>query len=179
MIDIGVPLMSDGLVLEINRQTLAEPITFIGIRGDIPIAEHFPNGKTTGVSHPGMVWEMFHEQQDKFPRIPNGRNVGVAYHDADVTPAGCFSYFVGTERKTVDSECHTWTLPAAEYLVCRFEAETFDELQSVAMNKAFNYIRMWQDNKGLKHGNFGAEIYYETVASDGFAYMEIWALWLE
>jgi len=49
----------------------------------------------------------------------------------------------------------------------------------VALNKAINYVNMWQNNKGLKHGSFGAELYYETSEEDGYAFMETWALWLE
>ena len=33
MIDEGVPLISDGMVLEINRKTLKNPINFIGVQG--------------------------------------------------------------------------------------------------------------------------------------------------
>ena len=37
LIDEGVPLITDGIVLEINRQQLIEPIDFTGMNLDIPI----------------------------------------------------------------------------------------------------------------------------------------------
>ncbi|WMJ90026.1 helix-turn-helix transcriptional regulator [Anaerocolumna sp. MB42-C2] len=39
LVDEGVPLITDGIVLEINHQQITVPIHFIGIKKDIPI--HF------------------------------------------------------------------------------------------------------------------------------------------
>jgi len=40
---------------------------------------------------------------------------------------------------------------------------------------------MWQRNKGLKFGGFGAEIYFPDLNENEscFVYMEFWAQWLE
>ncbi|MCL2198433.1 MAG: AraC family transcriptional regulator [Defluviitaleaceae bacterium] len=183
MVDLGVPLVSDGLVLEINREKINEPVTFVGVKRFVSITGQFPNGETTGISEPGEIWRLFGEAEGGLPTKAEGRKIGVAYHDT--APEGCFPYFAGAEANPDDSyeNLQTWTLPAAEYIVCKFEAENSDELVSVAMNKAFNYIRMWQDKKGLKHGDFGAEIYFNNKGNPNDenindAYMEIWALWL-
>jgi len=115
MIELGAPLMSDGLVLEINRCTLDKPIDFVGIKGDISIKEHFPNGKKTGIDNSGEIWRAFHEISSKIKGKPASRNLGVAYGDHD-TPKGCFSYFAGKEAgpETINTSFQTWTLPAAE-----------------------------------------------------------------
>jgi AraC family transcriptional regulator len=156
----------------------------MGIKGLVSIPSQFPIGKTTGVSEPGELWWRFGEVENTIPSKPEGRKLGVAYHDT--APEGCFPYFVGAEVEpgATHDDFQTWTLPAAEYLVCKFEAENSDELVSVALNKAFEYIYKWQNKKGLKHGGFGAEIYFNDRGNPNdetmnFAYMEIWALWLE
>ena len=181
MVDIGVPLISDGLVLEMNRFTLEKPITFMGVKGYCSIAGQFPNGETTGVDEPGEIWRQFGEVETQIPGKPSGRKIGVAYHDT--APEGCFPYFVGLEAESADAEGNfqIWELPAADYLIMRFEAETFEELVSVALNKAIKYQHMWQRKNGLKFGEFGAEIYFPDVdkGESDFVFMEFWAQWLE
>ena len=177
MIDVGVPLISDGLVLEINRITLEQPINFMGIQDYVAIDRKFPNGEVTGVDKLGEIWRQFH-QIGRTNALPNGRKIGVVYHgDA---PAGCFTYFVGAETESTDigENLKVWTLPAAEYLVVGFEAETFDELVATALNKAVKYSHVWQKKKNMKFADFGAEIYYSET-EQGVAYMEMWSLWLE
>ena len=52
MIDMGVPLISDGLVLEINRTILEQSLNFIGVQDYVAIDGYFPNGEKTGVDVP-------------------------------------------------------------------------------------------------------------------------------
>jgi len=181
MIDLGVPLISDGLVLEMSKVTQDKPIHFLGVKGYCSIAGQFPNGETTGVSEPGEIWRRFGEVEAQIPGKPSGRKIGVAYHDA--APEGCFPYFVGLEAEpTADNDNYQmWELPADDYLVMRFEAETFEELVSVALNKAIKYQHMWQRKNGLKFGGFGAEIYFPDLDENesGFVFMEFWAQWIQ
>jgi len=179
IIDLGVPLISEGLVIEMNRLTVNEPVNFMGVKRYCSIAGLFPNGEATGVNEPGEVWRLFGEIEDKIPGKPQGRKIGVAYHD-DAAPEGCFPYFVGAEvaQTIIDENCQTWTLPAADYLVCRWEAESFDELVSTALNKALKFGRLWQEKHGLKQGSFGAEMYYPEAGLNCFC-MEMWSLWME
>ena len=69
MIDEGVPLISDGLVLEFNRKNLLHPILFMGFTGIIPIEGQMPLGEATGIDMPGQVWEKFHQEKHLIPRI--------------------------------------------------------------------------------------------------------------
>ena len=180
MIDVGVPLISDGLVLVINRKRLEKPVTFMGIEAYVPINAQFPVGQATGVDVPGETWERYWQLEKQIPRITNGRRIGVAYHGK--APEGCFPYFTGSEvdaKTKPGKDTKTWTLPAAEYLVCYFEAENFEDLVTMAVLKGFNYVGLWQEQKGLKPGDFGAEIYYEDTEREDFAYMEIWTPWIE
>lgn len=178
MIEMSVPLISEGLVLEINRRTLDKPVSFVGVQGLVSIDGHFPNGEVTGVCGFGEVWQRFYKEECYIPSKVNGRKIGVAFRgDA---PEGYLSYFVGVEADMAINKYRIWTLPATEYLIVGFEAENHDELMSTALNKALKYSHMWVERKGLKPGTFGAEIYYnDAVTEPDVAYMEMWSQWLE
>jgi len=169
-IDEDVPLISNGIVLEINRKTLNEPINFIGFSGHIRIDGHMPGGKVTGIDEPGAIWAHFHESD--IPRLADWRNIGVSCRgDA---PEGCFTYFAGTEADPdVGSEDYaTWQLPTGNYIVCTFEAEDFEALVTDAIYKAGEYTESWLKKKSLPRGDFMAELY--TLCNSDFAIMEMW-----
>ncbi len=63
MIDEGVPLISEGLVLEFNRKTLEQPVLFMGMTGIVPIEGQMPLGEATGVDIPREVWKRFHREK--------------------------------------------------------------------------------------------------------------------
>ncbi|MBP1045988.1 helix-turn-helix domain-containing protein [Enterococcus sp. BWM-S5] len=172
MIDEGVPLISDGLILEFNRKTLEEPISFLGFERHVPIEGQMPNGEATGIDIPGEVWGMFHENKQDIPRIKNSREIGVAYlGDA---PKGSFTYFAGAEVAlgTEDKRFKKWSLPARDYIVCGFEAETFQELVTIALNKALKYTALWLEKHELTMNTYSPEIYYDS--SPEGSYMEFW-----
>jgi len=171
MIDEGVPLISDGLVLEMNRRDIHEPIDFMGVRGYVSIEGQLPVGEATGVDMPGEIWSRFHQQKSGIPRVPDGRELGVAFMgDA---PEGCFTYFAGAEAApgVSDARFSTWQLPAREYIVCGFEASNFEELVTVALNKAINYSGLWLEKHGLVIDAFAPEMYYNS--SSEATYMEL------
>lgn len=171
LIDEGVPLISDGLVLEMNRKILKEPVDFMGVLGYVPISGQLPVGESTGVDMPGEIWRRFHQEKGQIRRIPNGRELGVAYlGDA---PEGCFTYFVGAEVECEAANDHfqTWRLPAREYVVCGFEAENFLELVTEALNKAIKYSGLWLEKHGLMSDVFAPEIYYGNTPET--TYMEL------
>ncbi len=171
MIDEGVPLISDGLVLEMNRKVIHEPIEFMGVKGYVSIAGQLPVGEATGVDMPGEIWRRFHQEKSLIPRMSDGRELGVAYMgDA---PEGCFTYFAGAEvaRETCDARFSIWQLPAREYIVCGFEASNFEELVTVALDKAIRYSGLWLEKHGLEMGAFAPEMYYNS--SPDATYMEL------
>jgi AraC family transcriptional regulator len=177
MIDEGVPLICDGLILEFVRKTLEKPILFMGVTGIIPIEGQMPLGESTGVDMPGKVWERFHNEKLNIPRIPNGRELGVAYlGDA---PEGSFTYFAGAEveHEKEDPRFVKWALPAREYVVCGFEAENFEQLVTVALNKSLKYSGLWLEKHGLTTDAYSPEMYYNS--SPEAKYMELWIPALE
>lgn len=172
MIDEDVPLISDGLVLEFGRRTIVQPIIFYGVTGIIPIAGQMPVGEATGVDLPGEVWNNFHRQKYQIPHLPDAREVGVAYFgDA---PEGSFTYFAGieTEGDTGAEGFARWELPPREYVICSFEAETFEGLVTTALNKAVKYSRFWLEEHCLTMDAYSPEIYYKDTPE--IARMELW-----
>ncbi|GAA0800091.1 helix-turn-helix domain-containing protein [Faecalicatena orotica] len=172
MIDEGVPLISDGLVLEFNRKTLEQPVLFMGVTGIIPIDGQIPLGEATGVDMPGEVWQRLHREKHGIPRVKGGREIGVAYL-GDV-PEGYFTYFAGSEVEQGAEASHfvKWELPAREYVVCGFEAENFEQLVTVAINKAVKYCRLWLEKHGLTMDEYSPEMYYNSLPDA--VYMELW-----
>ena len=172
MIDEGVPLITDGLVFEVNRKTLREPVEFMGVMGYVPIAGQLPVGEVTGVDVPGEIWARFHRGKHLIPRVPSGRELGVAFPgDA---PEGCFSYFAGAEVEagTADGRFQTYRLPAREYAVFGFEAEDFAGLTTAALDKVIKYSGLWLSKHGLTAEPFAPELYYGSEPRT--AYMELW-----
>jgi len=171
MIDEGVPLISDGMVLEINRQTLAEPLNFIGVKDLVRKDWHQPDGKVTGVDEPGATWARFHQIEDTIPGCPNGRNLGMSY-DGDA-PIGYFTYFAGKEAVPANGcgDFELLQLPAGEYVVCGFEAENFEELVTNLIYKAGSFAWGWLQKHGIVCGNFMPEMYFPHK---DVAYMEMW-----
>lgn len=172
MIDEGVPLISDGLVLEINRRTLEQPVLFLGLSDYVPIDDQMPLGEATGVDVPGEVWRQFHERKGSINRLPGGRELGVAFMgDA---PEGSFTYFAGAEAPpdADPGEFKGWQLPAREYVVFGFEAENFMELVTSALNKALNYSGLWLKKHGMVNMLYVPELYYESTPEASS--MELW-----
>lgn len=171
MIDEGVPLISDGIVLRFDRKRLDAPVCFTGLKGYVPIGGQLPPGEATGIDVPGELWSRFHKVKDAIPRAEDARELGVAYMgDA---PEGHFSYFVGAETDGADiSGFEGWRLPSGEYAVCGFEAESFEKLVTEALDKAIRYSGLWLEKHGLHTGAFMPELYYKAKAD--VAYMELW-----
>ena len=70
------------------------------------------------------------------------------------------------------------TLPAGEYIVCKIEAESFEELVTTALNQANKYLfETWLPNHNLVTMPFMAEKYYKGNAE--ISYMEIWVIPVE
>ena len=172
VVDEGVPLINDGLVLEMSRKAIAEPVNFIGTKGIFAFTRGKMYGERTGVSTPSEIWGQFFKAYKDIPNLAKGRNIGVCYHDN--APEGYTTYFAGAEV-VQDEGNHgfaSWQLPAREYVVCGFEAEDFGQLTSSALGKAMKYTRFWLKEHGLVADGFFPEVYFPS--SPGTAYMELW-----
>jgi len=173
MVDEGVPLITEGIVLEYNRKTLTTPVCFLGVKDLWQFKPGKMLGERPGISEPAAIWDKFYNVLDDIVCIPYGRRVGVSYHGG--APEGYSTYFVGAEVDGADTQtCFaSWQLPAREYIVCQYEAEDFDELMA-SMGKMMKFTRLWLRKHGLRADGFFPEIYYNNLARKDHAYMEMW-----
>jgi len=69
----------------------------------------------------------------------------------------------------------TWELPAADYIICSFEAENITELTTTALGKSMNYLfGTWLPKHGLSTQPFSAEKY--VTVSPEMCKMELWVI---
>lgn len=174
LVDENVPLIADGILLEITRRTLASPQYFLGLTAEEPI-EQMPNGGDTGVDGLGRLWDTFHESKPSLQELKqDGDELGVAFAG---TKPGHYRYFAGGEAVSGEAVqgYSSWELPAGEYIVCSFEAEDFEHLVMDAIYKAQKYVfETWLPNHKLASKPFSAER-YANHSPDTTA-MEIWVM---
>ncbi|RKD32388.1 AraC family transcriptional regulator [Lacrimispora algidixylanolytica] len=171
LIDEGVPLITNGIVLEVNRREIAEPVYFTGVKKDMPI--QFIDGIESGVDPLDTLWQNFHEQkQTQLGLAENNEEIGVAYPCLE---EGYFSYFAGAKSipEEVPNGFMNWELPPGKYIVCSFEAENFEALVMDALYKAQQYVyNTWMPNHNLQTQAFCAERYASHSLET--TNMEIW-----
>lgn len=171
VVDEGVPLISDGLVLEMNRKFLEEPINFLGVTEYYPFKNGKMFGERTGVDTVGEIWDRFFRILPDISHISEGRLVGVSYHgDA---PDGYSSHFVGAEVKKGEKNLGftNWQLPIREYVVCGFESENHEQM-IIDLGKAMKYTRFWLKKHNLIADGFFPELYYKSTSD--ISYVELW-----
>lgn len=177
IVDENVPLVADGIVLEISRKTLGVPELYIGYSAPVSMSEQTPLGETTGIDVPGQLWDSFHKMKDGVKGLaPNGIEFAAStfgdYED------GRFNYFVGataTLSTTTYDDFVTYELPAADYIVCSIEAENITELTTSTLGKSMNYLfGTWLPKHNLSTQPFSAEKYV-TVTHE-MCKMELWVI---
>ncbi|PKM50463.1 MAG: AraC family transcriptional regulator [Firmicutes bacterium HGW-Firmicutes-7] len=174
LVDENVPLIADGIVLEITRLRISTPQYFIGLTAEEPI-EQMPGGGETGVDNLGKLWDAFHENKSTLTRIKaDGDELGVAYAG---THEGYYCYFAGAEaisNEPVDGYA-SWELTEGEYIKCFFEAEDFEHLVMDAVYKAHKYLfETWLPNHRIITKPFAAERYISHAPDT--TKMEIWVM---
>lgn len=176
LVDEGVPLVAGDIVLEIQRKSLVAPETYLGLETAVRISGQAPVGESTGVDAPGQLWKRYHTAKASIATaLDTGMEMGMS-HTED-TAQGLFTYFAGGLAKNVPGQLQDGfvrkELPAGEYIVCKIEAEKFEDLVTVALNQASKYLfSTWLPHHSLVTEPFSAEKYYQDT--EGMAYMEIW-----
>lgn len=177
MIDEGVPLVTDGIVLEIGRKTLVKPERFIGHTARMPVGFVDGLGVDSGVDPLEALWTSFHKEKGELSALlSGGGELGVSYPDEE---GGYFRYFAGGQAQGDAREgFDCWELPAGRYIVCTFEAEHFEALVMDALYKAQQYLfGVWLPRHGLTTAPFCVERY--ASHGQGTTKMEIWVQPLE
>jgi AraC-type DNA-binding domain-containing proteins len=174
LIDENVPLITDGIILEITRRQIPSPQHFTGLTVEEPIKQ-MPGGGETGIDTLGKLWDTLHEIKPTILELKaNGDELGVTYPG---TREGYYRYFAGAEAVSNEHTCGctSYELPDGEYIVCSFEAEDFEHLIMDAVYKGHKYLfETWLPNHKLAVKPFAAERY----ASHGpyTTGMEIWVM---
>lgn len=176
LIDEDVPLVAGEIVLEIQRKVLATPEAYLGLETAVRISEQIPVGESTGIDVPGQLWKRYHVEKALLMTNLN-TSVEMGMSHTEDTAQGLFTYFVGGLAQNVPSQLQDGfvkkELPAGEYIVCKIEAEKFEDLVTSALDKANKYLfSTWLPHHNLTTEPFSAEKYYRDT--EGMAYMEIW-----
>lgn len=148
LVDEGMPLVADGIVLEISRRTYSEERLYAGFRVSCPTS--VPNN-----FNPGVTWDYFSKGQTR--NIPflhiHGDHAGIGGEG----PNG-FTYLAGCQVTEIDpafTQTREWPgfgalpdylapdyarVPSGVYLICTFTAEDFSHLVIEAIEKAYGYF---------------------------------------
>lgn len=176
LVDEGVPLVVGNIVLEVQRRTLERPEMYLGLETEVKISEQMPLGENTGVDVPGQLWKRYHKEKELLAASLNsGVEIGMSY--MGTSAQGCFCYFAGGLVSEIPEQLpegfRKQELPAGEYILCRIEAENFEDLVTVALNQANNYLfSIWLPRHNFTTEPFSAEKYY--FGSGDMASMELW-----
>lgn len=173
LVDEGVPLVTDGIILEINRRQLLQPIRFIGFEKKMPVGFVDGLGTESGVDPLDTLWRDFHQKRVSELLLEDDvEEIGVTH---PCTDDGYFLYFAGAkaESSAIPTGFTSLELPAGEYIVCTFEAETFEALVMDALYKAQQYLfGTWLPCHNLQTEPFCAERYASHTPQT--TSMEVW-----
>lgn len=159
VIDTGVPLIVEEMVLEINEKQVCNDRIFYG------------NSKMAKVDELGE------------PKI---NNIVSLYQELDVQDAvvvdiltlsddpALFNYFVGIEIDRPSIDCEQRIIPSGKYVVCSYEAENFESLVNEALYKASRYLyEVWFVEHRLEPDDLLVQKYYNPYQEN--CYIELWA----
>jgi AraC family transcriptional regulator len=159
LVDENVPLITEGIVIEMSRHILSNNQYFIGLTTE-EVIEQMPGNGEPGVDGLSKLWDDFHKSKPSIQGLKeNGAELGVAFSG---TKNGYYRYFGGAEAisNLTPSEFTTWELEPGEYIVCSFEGENFEQLVTNALYKAQRYMfEMWLPNHKLACKPFAIERY--------------------
>lgn len=178
LIDEEVPLVVGNIVLEIERKTLVSPEVSLGVETEVRISGQTPVGESTGLDIPGQLWRRYHAEKVSIAANLNAEVEMGMSHSANPTQ-GTFTYFAGGLVKNIPEQIQEGfvkqELSAGEYIVCRIEAESFEELVTVALDQASKYLfGTWLPHHNLTTEPFSAEKYYRNT--EDTVCMEIWVM---
>lgn len=159
-IDIGVPLIVDQMILEIDKRRVEKDIIFIGKSKEALIKE---------LNEPKInnLVELWHDLKLKDDQI--GVDILTLSNQA-----GYFNYFVGVEVDEVKDEYDTRIMPSGDYIVCSYEAENFDTLVNQALYKASRYLfDVWLPKHHLIPDSLLVQKYFNPFEENCF--IELWA----
>lgn len=162
LVQEGVPLAVDQMVLEIRKQRLDKDIVFTGKSKKASVKE-------LGEPKINLLTELWKQ-------LPEDQSSGREHVDI-LTPcedSQYFDYFVGTESRREEQGVEMRTMPKGRYIVCTYEAEDFESLVSEALYKASRYLYdVWLPNRNMVPEPILVQKYFRPMRDD--CYIELWA----
>ena len=156
--------------------TFDKPEVYLGLEPEVRFSGQIPAGESTGVDVPGQLWKRYHMEKTSIAADID-TNVEMGMSHTENTAQGLFTYFAGGLVRDIphnqQGDFVKRELPAGEYIVCRIEAENFEDLVTVALNQGGKYLfGTWLPHHSLTTEPFSAEKYYRDLKD--MACMEIW-----
>lgn len=173
MVDEDIPLITDHMILEISRKVLENDRYFLGYSIEVTIRE-LMDAQNTGIASVPPLWKRLHDDKQSIPGLlPNGLEIGALYM-GDAAEGNCiYTACAEVERFAEVEEYTSFILPAQEYLICGFEAESEKELYDAAVYKADQFTARWMEKHNLVNtGDFALEVY---VQNTDVPYLEHWS----
>lgn len=172
LVDEDVPLITEGIVLEIGRKKLASAEHFAGFTQTLPSQFVEGLGTESGEDPLDTLWQKLHKEKHKLPALIDDTEIGVAFPS---DKEGYFNYFAGAKVKEIlqRDSYQSWELTEGEYVVCYFEAENFEDLVMNVLYKAQSYLfGVWLPKHQLTTEPYCVEYYTQHVEETSA--MEIW-----
>lgn len=155
VVDMGIPLIASGIILEINTKEVSEEIKLAGVLQECTM-------EPAGQDNPGVAWDKFHSIKKSIPnKSESCVDCGISL-PSEVK--GKFNYLAAAQVDSFDSkenELYNYVVTEGLYVVCTFSAENFHNLTNSALDKAFAYFfHTWLPNSEYEMiSNFALEYY--------------------
>lgn len=159
LVDEGVPLICDDMVLEIQRRVQKEPLWFSGYTKEDESAKIAQPKENTLVA----LWDRL-EQDDvlQHAALDEGNDI--------LTPSqtpGAFTYMAAVHTAEPVKGYTAFEMPVGTYAVCEYEAESFEDLVQKALYKASAYLfEVWLPRHGYACDAFLIQRYIRPKRED-------------
>ncbi len=168
LIDENVPLVANGIVLEVSRRNLFVPRNFLGLGIETKFSAD------PSIDFLAELWHKFHRSKNNINNIKqDGNEIGVG---SPSEKEGYLRYFVGLETNNCNTQDHFnfFQMPIGNYIICTFEAENFHLLTTEALDRAIKYMYdIWLLANQVNTEPLMLELYSKNNTSSETS-MEIW-----
>ena len=159
LVDEGVPVICDDMVLEIQRRVHKEPLWFSGYTKEDESAKIAQPKENTLVA----LWDRL-EQDDvlQHAALDEGNDILMPSQ----TP-GAFTYMAAVHTAEPVKGYTAFEMPVGTYAVCEYEAESFEDLVQKALYKASAYLfEVWLPRHGYACDAFLIQRYIRPKQED-------------
>ena len=176
--DEGLPLIVGDMLLEVKRCKLDQPEYYCGYNATVSISAQTPAGEVSGIDIPGELWKRFHTNKSNMTSFfKNQTELGVSH--SPCREEDSFQYFaggyIGCHNISLNNDLMIYTLEPGEYIVCKIEADSWENLVCNALYQANRYLFVtWLPKHKMSVQPFAAEKYYQDSIVDFKA--ELWLM---